>query len=210
MYRDIIKGVLREYSPSKRTICHYDGGNFSDNYYFLKFPGILFYEVLYRYNEKAFLAAFVKSPLQSEEDIVYVPPMPNIYINGWVCNGPTGVYFEEKINNFWQLRFGHDGDAGYSIIRELMNDSGASIDVDITNWFSIWSQFSMDEFWDKLDNVKNNFRTYYDRQYVARMPFKVWVDVVDARNCYPDSVRDVMKHTTFDFGVKYVPAPKLD
>ena len=108
IYRNLLEGVVREYPPCRRTIRFFGR---SEKDYFLQFPITLFANRMWT-DYYALRVGFVKQPITSWNDLVYIPPLGNIYNLGTVCNTSRSSDINHAINAFWSSEFGMDGSPG--------------------------------------------------------------------------------------------------
>jgi hypothetical protein len=123
MYRTLalVKGktteLIREYQPVKRTIVYREDEycEYKEKTYLLQFPTMLF-----MWNRGRLHVAFTKRPIKSLDDLVYCPPMGNIYDDWAVCGCNSGS-LTGSIKIFWRSEFTDDGEAGIDALNNAFN-----------------------------------------------------------------------------------------
>ena len=116
-------GSLREYEPSKRTICYRGAsgpcrrsGPFTEGrLYYVQFPYTLF-----RWVNGVLKVGFLKHKLSSEDDLVYCPPLGNVYEEFRICGCDSNA-IDTSIEAFWTKVFTNDGDRGELVTRLMFS-----------------------------------------------------------------------------------------
>ena len=92
-------GSLREYQPFKRSVCY------RNRLYHVQFPHTLF-----RWIEGNLRVGFLKHKLESWRDLVYSPPVGNVYMPDFRICGCVSNHVDDSIDLFWSSIFTDDGD----------------------------------------------------------------------------------------------------
>lgn len=193
MYRVIRsngRNEIREYAPAYRTLVFNQNEEDSAQYdleFTVPFPTMLFAKHL-GYDD--LFIAFALKPIETVDDLVYCPPIPNLYHSWNMCGCNSRYSLERSIQRFWGSKFNLDGGTGHRVIEAMFGNFPPY-------GLSVWASLSLEKVIERLKEASDKihysprpfwmFATHQTPNEPSKPPRKTHIMGLDLNAKYPES-----------------------